>query len=365
MALHDPLPFKIPITSFAMVSKYPRVFEVGNAEYGSCVDTWLEHKLLSYTSEQAVVALDTMWQIVLKKMCFADILLDEHDVSSRARLRPDFTVMRNGMLVMKGEAKASLHDMNSASAELVSKFHDTAYKLFPDDCNSIPGVLSCNEAVSIHSISYDCFTGQFVEKEINSYDVTDLGGRVNFIVDVFKISCWICSQIARTEIFHLVPDVRTKTSNGHHITLNKDGILKEFHHDCLRGIPLGIIKHIYESKLPNVEQGVTNCKTITITRVGSMLRNAIKAQKLNKTDVFEQIQNGVLQLHSIGYAHCDICVDNCFVDREGVFLGDLEYCRPKDDAPPLGINREDLRAATAAELDAYQLGLLQDELAAV
>ena len=63
-------------------------------------------------------------------------------------------------------------------------------------------------------------------------------------------------------------------------------------------------------------------------------------------------------------AHCDICVENIFVNLENnqVFLGDLEYCRPMEDAPPVGIRRGDPAARTARDLDTIQLEILRRDL---
>lgn len=66
--LNVPLPFKIPIVNQRTIDSYPDIFQYGLAEYESSLDPWLEHKLLSFTSEQAVVILDGMWQTVVKSM---------------------------------------------------------------------------------------------------------------------------------------------------------------------------------------------------------------------------------------------------------------------------------------------------------
>ena len=152
--LARPLPFKIPITDLKMVQEYPAVFQYGKAEYGISVDSWLQHSMLSPTSEQAVVIVDGAWQNVIKSIAFVVVLLDEHDKSSTTRRRPDFTAMYNGVLVMKGDAKATLADMMASSNELVSKFHATAHKLFPSGCTSLPAVMTCNEQIHLFAISY-------------------------------------------------------------------------------------------------------------------------------------------------------------------------------------------------------------------
>ena len=363
--LSSPLPFKIPVFGSMYVNQFPDIFEIGVAEYGPSVDTWLHHRVQNYTSEMSVAILDGNWQNVLKSLTGVAILLDEHDLSSQPRLRPDFTAMYDKILVMKGEAKATLFDMMSSAAdELVSKFHTTAYRLFPEGSRSIPAITSCNEAIALYSISY---FQNFISQKIKHYDVTEIKGRVAFIVDVFKIVVWILSQKNPIEGFHLTPSVRTKTRNGHHVTLLQTGILKEFDSHKVQNINMNLIRAIYELRLPNIEHGTTNCNSITITRVGSKLVDAFRVRGMDTADIFKQVQMGINQLHSNGFAHCDICVDNIFVDSiengGGVFLGDLEYCHRTDDAPPRDIRRADERARTAQELDLYQLEKLKGELA--
>ncbi len=79
--------------------------------------------------------------------------------------------------------------------------------------------------------------------------------------------------------------------------------------------------------------------------------------------VFQQVCQGVKELHSIGFAHCDICVENVFVDDDNtIFLGDLEYCRRCGAPPPTHTARADSSAKSAEELDLIQLKVLEDEL---
>jgi hypothetical protein len=365
--LNNPLPFKIPIQSFVYINQFSAIFEYGNTEYGTCLETWLGHPLLSYTSEQAVVILDGMWQFIIKSIAKVTVYLDEHDASSDKKLRPDFTAMYQSCLVMKGEAKATQADMGASSGDLTRKFHKHAFKLFPRGCVSIPGVTTCNEAVTLYSITF--FNNRFSQQKVKEYDVSDLGGRVEFIVDIFKILIWILSQTEPTEGSHLVPDVRVKTRNGHHITLQGEGILKEFDEHKLHNIQMAIIGAIYALNLPNIEHGRINCKSITITRVGSRLRDAVRVRHMDKSSIFAEVTSGVHQLHASGYAHCDICVDNIFVDSQEdggtVFLGDLEYCRRKDEKPPADTRRADPKAKSAEELDMLQLEKLKDELASI
>lgn len=187
--------------------------------------------------------------------------------------------------------------------------------------------------------------------------------RVDFIVTIFKLAIWIVSQTRPNGHYHLVTGVRTKTSNGHHVTLTNRGLLKEFYHKSCDRIPFKLMRVVYEAKLPNVEQGTVNHVSVTITRVGHRLCDAIAFYELPASEALRQVQMAVEQLHSIGIAHCDICVSNVFVDFDGcIYLGDLEYCRLKDEPAPVGLARSDSRATTAEQLDHLQLEMLQEEI---
>lgn len=363
--LRRPLPFKIPVVNMHHVKEYPDLFEFGEAEYKTSLDTWIECFGGSTTSETTVVANDLLWQKILQVLCHLTLLLNEKDPSSQIRLRPDFTALHQGMLVIKGEAKCDIKEMGTAIKELIDKFHRCAHLLFPQDCPEIPGVATSQQGSSIHRIYFA--DGSFHEQLVKSYQFHTEFGRVEFICDIFKIAMWIDGQVRPVEQFHLPPDVRMKTPNKHHITLTKDGLVKEFYHGQDYTAAIAHIKTIYEARLLNVEQGVTNCTSITITTIGRRLRDAIHLHGLEKAIALAGATSAVAQLHEIGMAHCDICVDNIFVDLETnvVFLGDLEYCRPMGNVPPVDIRRGDPAARTAQELDDLQLVKLRDELALV
>ena len=200
---------------------------------------------------------------------------------------------------------------------------------------------------------------------MKQYQVLVFEERLRFIVDIFKIAIWIVSQKSPFQLFRLVTNVRMQTRNKHHVTLTREGIVKEFYHESDRHIPFDMFRTIYNAKLANVEQGVVNDNTVTITRVGRLLRDVVRSGELEKSFVFAQVQKAVKQLHSLGIAHCDICVDNVFVNvvDNVVFLGDLEYCQSMINPPPINIRRADCKANTAEELDWIQLGKFRDELA--
>jgi hypothetical protein len=305
-----------------------------------------------------------MWQYVLRTVAKANILLGEHDLSSQPKLIPDFTAMFNNILVMKGEAKVTRNNMVASQNELVNKFHETAYKLFPAGNNSIPAVMTGNEAINLYSITY--FNQEFILRQFHQYYIDSIHGRVKFITDLFKILRWIMSQTEPIEGFHLVTGVRTKTTNGHHVTLLYTGLLKELDTHKLDQINLPLIGEIYAPNLSNVEHGRINNNSITITRVGSRLRDAFRVRHMNHEVIYQQIQQSIEQMHACGYPHCDICLDNIFVrsiENDGlVFIGNLEYCRRINEPPPTNIRRADESAKTTGQLDNIQLRKLKDKL---
>eukprot|EP00603_Paraphysomonas_imperforata_P012653 CAMPEP_0114467014 /NCGR_PEP_ID=MMETSP0104-20121206/9385_1 /TAXON_ID=37642 ORGANISM="Paraphysomonas imperforata, Strain PA2" /NCGR_SAMPLE_ID=MMETSP0104 /ASSEMBLY_ACC=CAM_ASM_000202 /LENGTH=427 /DNA_ID=CAMNT_0001640429 /DNA_START=126 /DNA_END=1409 /DNA_ORIENTATION=+ len=358
------LPFKIPVHSQEVVSQYPNKFVFGSAEYTQAVDVWLEHKILSMGTETSVVVLDAQWQQVLKTICSLTVMLNEKDPSSDIKLRPDFTGMFGGMLVIKGEAKLLARDLESAIDELVHKFHDTAHLMFPRGARMIPGIASCLESISLHCISYE--NRKFRQRHIRTYNVSELFGRVEFIEDIFKLAVWILSQTKPKQQFYLPSGVRMATPNGHHVALLRDGIVKkEFHHITLPRINMDVISKVYDARLANVEQGRTNCSSITIISVGRRLSDALNDSIVTKDAAYNQISLAVEQLHGIGVAHCDICVGNIFVSAEEstVFLGDLEYCQEMLAPAPQGLRRSSVDASNGKSLDKIQLRNLRDELA--
>lgn len=357
--LDSHLPFKIPVINPEYVTAFPLVFELGRAEYQTAVDQWVSEFAVSLglTSESAVVANDFLWQGILGTLCNLTIHLNE---SSHV----NFTGLFNNILVIKGEARADSSAISIAISELIDKFHSTAHLMFPSHCPIIPGVVSSRQLISLHRIYFDSISQRFCQDPVKQYRILARDDRVRFIQDIFKIAIWIVSQTSPSQYFHLVTNVRIETRNKHHVTLEKEGILKEFHQRGGRQIPMDIIRAVYGPKLPNVEQGTVNCTSVTITTVGRRLRDAIRLGIVDSRLIFEQVQAAVRQLHEIGIAHCDICADNIFVNMvdNNVFLGDLEYCQPMKNPPPVDICRSDSKAMTAEELDFIQLEKFRREL---
>ena len=83
----------------------------------------LERLIHSLTSETSVTGMDLMWQLIIKVVCNVVVYLNEADDSSQLHLPPDFVVMYENMLVMKGVAKANDKDLTMAMSELVDKLH--------------------------------------------------------------------------------------------------------------------------------------------------------------------------------------------------------------------------------------------------
>lgn len=185
--LDEELGFKIPVLDHTLVNDYPKFFAYGKAEYGVAVDSFLGYHVISNTSETSTVVLDAQWTAVLEAVCALDIRLNEHDGSSQARLRPDMAgVTTNNILVIKGESKADRGDLSKAAKELVSKFHRTAYNMFPKESAMIPAVASAINRACLYGIVYH--NGKFQIAELCVYNLQQVDERIRFIQDIFRIA---------------------------------------------------------------------------------------------------------------------------------------------------------------------------------
>jgi hypothetical protein len=358
-AFSEPLPFKIPIVSLDIVNGYPDTFELGKATYGLALDSWLEYQT-SGSSEMAVVSVDSNFLNVIEKSCPGVICYrDEKDASSRMYLRPDVTLYFNSSLFCKIEEKTNPTDLEIAINEFTSKLTPKAHQLFPVGTSRIWGIASAKGLIRTVFISYDVATKEYTATPHSNYNLAGLDGRIEFIVDLMKFLRFVHSVRSPNKYFHLVPHVRRQTSNGHHITWTNDGIIKEFK-SLVSNNQLNYISEVYNRKLPHVEWGEImsiNSRVIKITRLGHCLKKAIFDKTITKEAAFEQIQEGVNELHGIGFAHCDLSLNNVFVDIDAnvVFLDDLEYLTPVNDIPPHSIRCGDAQPNTAEELDNLQL----------
>lgn len=330
-ALQQNLGFKVPIISPKYVTQFPDVFEVGDCNFSGSVLSWVEHNLIG-SSEHSVVSLDSAWEgILLGFLPGLTCYRDQHDPSSLPYERPDVTIVHNNCVVLKVEAKIKELDMNDAEMSLTSKFQGDAFTLFPRSSRAIIGVCTSESLVKIYKISYNFETKEYVSKLFPNaiYRVTNLQDRVNFLVDMMKLSKWIFTVDQPIKMFHLVPNVRTTTSNRHYITWNGKSIIKEFKG---RIVDLQYIERIYKETLQNVEHGEVLSyeppQAIRIHRVGRRLKDAIR-NGFSKETALKHIQDGIFQLHNIGFGHGDVSLNNVCVDDNNIaFLDDLEYAAP-------------------------------------
>ena len=213
-----------------LVRQYPQVFEYGMSEYAFHVDSFIRHVELG-DGEGAAVGVDRDWLIPFQNCLSAQIYQDQHDPSSRIRLRPDYTVVCKGAIVLKVESKGTESEMPKARVELTEKFHSTASGQFPTPHFSIFGVVSCPSKIEIYLLSFDRVTQSFNSLRIpnGEFQVRAVPSeRIRFVQVIFNILRWLSSTNGPHHEFHLTPGVRSGTPNGHHVTFLSDGILKEY-----------------------------------------------------------------------------------------------------------------------------------------
>ena len=323
-AFAQPLDFMIPTGNAALVRDYPATFELGMGSFGLSMDSWLEHKVVG-DSEVAVTTLDGSWLGLLQDVFHAAILRDEKDVSSRAYLRPDATALFRNAVGLKIEAKAKAVDLRSD--DLTRKLFPDAYLVFPIGSLSIVGALTSITQCELIKISYNENTRAFETAPLGQYTVSILPDRVRFITDIVKLCRWFVT-ITGTR-FHLTPNVRTRTPNGHFVTWNSNGLVKEYKTAGLRPHLLANIATVYDLRLANVEWGHVDeaNNTVVITRLGHTLQTALAENYVTRQDVVDGVRAALDQLHGAGWAHCDVHLGNVFVstDTHTVFLDDLEY----------------------------------------
>jgi hypothetical protein len=208
---------------------------------------------------------------------------------------------------------------------------------------------------------------EFTTTLLQGFNHTTVIGRVQFLEMLFKIMRWMSALMGPQSSFHLKPGIRIRTPNGHHVCWIKEGLIKEYNRKTMDNRQLNLIDHVYSHSpaLLHVESGrvVNHSKReCLITRLGHKLSSSTMARAhLSKDDLIQQVQNGLDELHSLGLAHCDLSLNNVFIDDAGVvFLDDLEYLSPLND-PPAIVNPNRLphgtvgaSVKTAVELDNLQ-----------
>jgi len=283
--------------------RFPEVFELGECEYGVAVDSFLEHKLAGNQglSEITTVSRNADFIKIFDICCGFNVYRDQTDPSSVVRQRPDDTIIVNGAVCMKNEAKGDSRDAEIACQELTDKLGPDALMVFPSNCFSIIGITSFPDRISIYSIDFHIGTNTFSTDHIKTLDMRLLDERVEFIQDIFKIAQWMSTvRKPRQEGFHLIPERRLQTTNGHHVTWLNGYLLKELKISAsTRRVmtdmetKLRYINEIYNAHLPNIEWGTVAAPNILrVTRIGFKLRNAIMAVLITKEKAVSDIKQG-------------------------------------------------------------------------
>ena len=363
--LHRPLPFKLPVINMRHVLEYPDILEFGEAEYLTCVDSWIECFGGCTKSDFTVAANDVLWQNMLRAVCRRlTVRYNATDSLNETYCPSAFSAMYKGMMVMRGEATWDCKYQHKIVKEMIDRFHPSAIFLFPQVCMEIPVVATSLEGAAIHRIY--CESGVFHEEVVKTFQFLTEQGRVEFACDIMKLALWIQGLQERIDPFHLMPDMRTKTRAGNFITLKKCHLTKVFHTGDFSSAVQHINK-VYAAKLPNVEQGLVHRASITITRVGWRLEQAISNHNLTQESAVTGVTRAVQQLHAIGIAHCDLLLENVFVDLISgtVFVGGLDRCRPLADAPPTENDsaRAKCLVRSAQDLDNVMFKMLLAEIA--
>ena len=153
------------------------------------------------------------------------VLQDQHDSSSNTGARPDISIFCNNAICVKMEFKADAALLPVAKEELVSQFSAEASGLFPMNDRTKVGFVGAPSLVEMYLITYVMSSRSYVIGDaVRSYRIDDVAERVLLVIDAFKLCRWIIAIKGPTRKFHLVPDVRLKTRNGHHITWTLSGL---------------------------------------------------------------------------------------------------------------------------------------------
>lgn len=341
-ALDMELPFPISITD----SQYlpcNTSFHLETSEYGSSLATFLDYQFIG--AEASFVSVFGNVLNAVHKSTAIIVFQDQHDKSSWARLRPDITAFKNRALCLKIEFKASIDLMADARDSLVNKFSSKASVVFPKKSRECLGIIGCPSRVEMYLIRCEVDSEVFnVDNAIRVYLMDSLQERIRFVVDMFKVCRWIASIEGPVGEFHLIPDVRLPTRNKHHITWGRNGLLKEFN-DTVSEESLRRIHSIIRLKLPYVEWGerMASSRSILITSIGYMAIHVLgrinddSQRQEMYTKMIREVRMGLDSLHELGFAHCDLCIDNVFYEEamNRFFLDDLEYLTPVEDAAPI------------------------------
>lgn len=346
--LHLELPFLIPKKTLPC---HPP-FVYGNTAYAEAVDSILSHHLVG-TSEHAVISFDSHWIGIFESTLDAVIVRDQSHASSATKLRPDAVVEVRGALALRVEGKALATQLKRAGQELVEKMIPSATGMFPIHQLAIPSYATSGTTIQLYSIWWDAAERGFQGALLKQYLMTNEIDRVKFVVDLFKIVCWMSTIQGPVTSFHLTPNIAIKTRNGHLVTWTQRGIMKK--HSVT--INVEILGRIYAADLNHVERGeVVSTREVLITSVGIPIGAVIQKGEITCDVVKGAIGSAVDELHKLGIAHCDIRPQNVFYVDGVVRLGDLEYCREMASKSPRNLKWSDSSATSAEHLDIMQLG---------
>jgi hypothetical protein len=217
----------------------------------------------------------------------------------------------------------------------------------------------------MYFIAWNYAEGRFSLSElVQAYITSSLEGRVKFVVDLFKIARWMAAINKPNKSFHLIPNQWIGTDNHHRVMWVKDGLLKQLNRHKVSEDQLDKMVHVMSQKLDHVECGelssadkrIILIKTVGV-RVEDFFRDVAQNMRIHfKNKLLQDVQLGLDELHSIGYAHCDLCIKNVFYDAKNCrfFLDDLEYVTDCDSSPPLKAYRTSRTPQNARELDEFE-----------
>jgi hypothetical protein len=298
------LQYKIIVSVVTYVQAYPDVFELGQCEYKTAIDSLLDHVLVGNVgqSEMVTVSRNALFLAVFDICCGFNLFRDQKDPSSVTNNRPDDTLMNKAALLAKNEAKPDVTHEEEAEKELTCKFGRDAVKVFPRGRNSVFGMTTFPQRINIFEIKFDPLSSSFSTELLISFDMRHLQQRVEFVQTVFKMAQWMASVEGPNVGFHLPLGVRIRTTNSHHVTWQEGVIIKELKltRDTAtmrenRAAQMRRIRQVYEARLPNVEWGeVLEPSTLRIERLGMRLRDALAAKLITKDKAIKDVTAGEL-----------------------------------------------------------------------